>query len=115
MNVLVVGGAGYIGSHAVAALLDEGHRVTVFDNLSRGHWAAVPDGLLVRGDLNDRGLLEETLKGQQIDVVMHFAAFAEVGESVKDPAIYYQNNIVATLSLLEAMRATGVKRFVFSS
>lgn len=115
MNVLVVGGAGYIGSHAVAALLDQGHRVTVFDNLSRGHAASVPQGLLVRGDLNDRQLLEKTLREHETDVVMHFAAFAEVGESVKNPAIYYQNNIVATLSLLEAMRATDVKRFVFSS
>jgi UDP-glucose 4-epimerase len=115
MNVLVVGGAGYIGSHAVAKLIAEGHKVVVFDNLSRGHAEAVPAGTLVQGDLNDSALVEKTLRDNAIDVVMHFAAFAEVGESVKDPASYYQNNVVAALSLLEAMRRADVKRLVFSS
>ncbi len=115
MNVLVVGGAGYIGSHAVLKLIVEGHKVVVFDNLSRGHAEAVPAGSLVQGDLNDSALVEKTLRDNAIDVVMHFAAFAEVGESVKDPASYYQNNVVAALSLLEAMRRADVKRFVFSS
>jgi len=115
MNVLVVGGAGYIGSHAVARLIGEGHHVVVFDNLSRGHVAAVPEGTLVVGDLNDSALVETTLRDNSIDVVMHFAAFAEVGESVKDPASYYQNNVVAALSLLEAMRRAEVKKIVFSS
>ncbi|TWU15153.1 UDP-glucose 4-epimerase GalE [Allorhodopirellula heiligendammensis] len=115
MNVLVVGGAGYIGSHAVARLIAAGHKVVVLDNLSRGHAAAVPDGALIRGDLNDTDFVENTLRDHSIDVVMHFAAFAEVGESVKDPAAYYQNNVVAALSLLEAMRRADVKKIVFSS
>ncbi len=115
MNVLVVGGAGYIGSHAVARLITEGHKVVVLDNLSRGHAAAVPAETLVRGDLSDTDFVEKTLRDNAIDVVMHFAAFAEVGESVKDPASYYQNNVVAALSLLEAMRRADVKRIVFSS
>tara|TARA_A100001391_G_scaffold138492_1_gene96859 strand:+ start:138 stop:1121 length:984 start_codon:yes stop_codon:yes gene_type:complete len=115
MNVLVVGGAGYIGSHAVARLIAAGHKVVVLDNLSRGHAAAVPDGALIRGDLNDTDFVENTLRDNSIDVVMHFAAFAEVGESVKDPAAYYQNNVVAALSLLEAMRRADVKKIVFSS
>ncbi|MEM6981232.1 MAG: NAD-dependent epimerase/dehydratase family protein, partial [Planctomycetota bacterium] len=98
MNVFVVGGAGYIGSHAVAALRDAGHTVWVYDNLSRGHAAAVPDGTLIEGDLHDRAKLERVLQEKQIDAVMHFAAFAEVGESVRDPAVFYQNNVVAALS-----------------
>ncbi|MEM8913999.1 MAG: UDP-glucose 4-epimerase GalE, partial [Planctomycetota bacterium] len=115
MNVFVVGGAGYIGSHAVAALQKQGHTVRVYDNLSRGHADAVPAGCFIEGDLHDRVKLEQALREEDIDAVMHFAAFAEVGESVKDPAIYYQNNVVATLSLLEAMRAAEVNRLVFSS
>ncbi|MFG0255464.1 MAG: UDP-glucose 4-epimerase GalE [Rhodopirellula sp. JB053] len=115
MNVLVVGGAGYIGSHAVARLLAEGHRVVVFDNLSRGHAESVPAETFVKGDLTDSALVEKTLRENDIDVVMHFAAFAEVGESVREPAIYYQNNVVATLALLEAMRQADVKKIVFSS
>lgn len=115
MNVLVVGGAGYIGSHAVAQLIAADHKVVVLDNLSRGHAAAVPAELLVQGDLIDTELVEKTLRENAIDVVMHFAAFAEVGESVKDPASYYQNNVVAALSLLEAMRRADVKKIVFSS
>ncbi|MCM2373506.1 UDP-glucose 4-epimerase GalE [Aporhodopirellula aestuarii] len=115
MNVLVVGGAGYIGSHAVARLIAEGHHVCVFDNLSRGHAASVPVETFIEGDLMDSALVEKTLRAKKIDVVMHFAAFAEVGESVREPAAYYQNNVVATLSLLEAMRRADVKKFVFSS
>lgn len=115
MNVLVVGGAGYIGSHAVRALLDAGHEVRVFDNLSRGHRHAVPDGLLIEGELTDGPLLQQVLAEYQIEAVMHFAAFALVNESVHDPSIYYQNNVVAALSLMEAMRQVGVKKFVFSS
>lgn len=115
MNVLVVGGAGYIGSHAVRSLLDAGHQVHVFDNLSRGHRAAVPDGLLVEGELTDEILLKQVLQEYRIEAVMHFAAFALVNESIEDPAIYYENNVVATLSLLKAMQETGVNKLVFSS
>ena len=115
MNVLVVGGAGYIGSHAVRLLLDANHQVTVYDNLSRGHAAAVPSGLLVEGDLADREKLVRTLRDKEIDAVMHFAAFALVNESVNDPALYYRNNVIAALELLDAMREADVKQIVFSS
>ncbi|MEO1527378.1 MAG: UDP-glucose 4-epimerase GalE [Planctomycetota bacterium] len=115
MNVLVVGGAGYIGSHAVRLLLDAGHGVTVYDNLSRGHRAAVPEGLLVEGELADRQRLVQTLREREIDAVMHFAAFALVNESVNDPALYYRNNVVAAVELLDAMREADVKQIVFSS
>ncbi|MEM9827552.1 MAG: UDP-glucose 4-epimerase GalE [Planctomycetota bacterium] len=115
MHVLVVGGAGYIGSHAVRKLLSAGHQVTVFDNLSRGHAAAVPDGLLVQGDLNDAADLDRVFSGRSIDAVMHFAAFALVNESVNDPSLYYRNNVVAAIELLDAMRRHDVKRIVFSS
>ena len=115
MNVLVVGGAGYIGSHAVLKLTDAGHHVLVYDNLSRGHREAVPDGLLIEGELTDTATLTRVLTEHGIEAVMHFAAFALVNESVNDPSLYYQNNVVATLSLLEAMRLADVKKFVFSS
>jgi len=115
MNVLVVGGAGYIGSHAVRKLKDAGHHVLVYDNLSRGHREAVPDGLLIEGELTDTATLTRVLTEHGIEAVMHFAAFALVNESVNDPSLYYQNNVVATLSLLEAMRQADVKKFVFSS
>ena len=115
MNVLVVGGAGYIGSHAVRKLTDAGHHVLVYDNLSRGHREAVPDGLLIEGELTDTATLTRVLTEHGIEAVMHFAAFALVNESVNDPSLYYQNNVVATLSLLEAMRQADVKKFVFSS
>lgn len=115
MNVLVVGGAGYIGSHAVRKLTDAGHHVLVYDNLSRGHREAVPDGLLIEGELTDTATLTRVLTEHGIEAVMHFAAFALVNESVNDPSLYYQNNVVATLSLLEAMRLADVKKFVFSS
>jgi UDP-glucose-4-epimerase GalE len=115
MNVLVTGGAGYVGSHAAKLLAREGHEVWVYDNLVFGHRAAVAPGRLIEGDLLDRTKLETVLRQRQIDAVMHFAAFAYVGESVTDPAKYYQNNVVGTLSLLEAMRSAGVWRTVFSS
>ncbi len=115
MRILVTGGAGYIGSHAVRWLAREGHEVWVYDNLCAGHRQAVPEGRLVVGELMDRPRLVETLSAHQIEAVMHFAAFAAVGESVADPAKYYQNNVVASLNLLEAMRATGVNKMVFSS
>ena len=115
MNVLVVGGAGYIGSHAVRLLIDAGHSVWVYDNLSRGHRQAVPEGLLIEGDVADRAKLAATMKERQIDAVMHFAALALVNESVNDPSLYYRNNVVAALELLEAMRDADVKKIVFSS
>ena len=115
MNVLVVGGAGYIGSHTVRLLKQSGHQVVVLDNLSTGFQAAIADTELVVGDMRDRQLVESALQKYSIDAVMHFAAFALVGESVTEPAKYYQNNVIGTLELLEAMRACDVKRIVFSS
>lgn len=115
MNVLVVGGAGYIGSHAVGLLIAAGHSVWVYDNLSRGHRAAVPDGLLIEGELADRAELVAVMRAKKIDAVMHFAAFALVGESVHDPSLYYRNNVIAALELLDAMREAGVRQIVFSS
>jgi UDP-glucose-4-epimerase GalE len=117
MNVLVAGGAGYIGSHTVKRLLGAGHTVVVYDDLSRGHQAAV-DILkvpLVKADLNDKPVLLKALRDHQIDAVMHFAAFAYVGESVERPLMYYHNNVATTISVLETMKEAGVDRFVFSS
>lgn len=115
MNVLVVGGAGYIGSHMVRILAQEGHQPIVLDNLCDGHRDSVADHKLIVGELSDGKLLDEILAGEKIDAVMHFAAFAKVGESVQDPAKYYVNNVVATIELLEAMRRHQVHKFVFSS
>ena len=115
MNILVTGGAGYIGSHAVRLLEQAGHDVWIYDNLLLGHRGAVAADRLIVGDLHDRALLINVLKEKWIDAVMHFAAFALVGESVSDPAKYYHNNVVASLSLLDAMRAVGVRKMVFSS
>ena len=115
MNILVTGGAGYVGSHAARLLDRAGHQVWIYDNLVQGHRGAALPKRLIEGELANRQLLESTLSEKGIEAVMHFAAFALVGESVADPAKYYQNNVVASLSLLEAMRATGVKKMVFSS
>ncbi|WP_165250871.1 UDP-glucose 4-epimerase GalE [Paludisphaera soli] len=115
MNVLVSGGAGYVGSHAARMLSRAGHEVWAYDNLVFGHRGAVAPGRLIEGDLLDRGKVVATLREKQIDAVMHFAAFAYVGESVTDPAKYYRNNVVGTLSLMDAMREAGVWRIVFSS
>jgi len=115
MNILVTGGAGYVGSHAARLLDRSGHDIWIYDNLSEGHRGAVRDGRLIQGELEDRPALETVLANKQIDAVMHFAAAAYVGESVLDPAKYYRNNIAGTCSLLEAMLAANVKRIVFSS
>lgn len=116
MNILVVGGAGYIGSHTVRQLRVAGHRPVVLDNLVYGHRQAVdPEVPLHVADLGDVGAVAALLRAEQIDAVMHFAAFAYVGESMADPLKYYDNNVARTLRLLEAMRLTGVERFVFSS
>lgn len=116
MNVLVVGGAGYIGSHCVRQLLAAGHRPVVLDNLVFGHRGAIAAGVpLYTADLGDEAAVGEILKREEIEAVMHFAAFAYVGESVNDPLKYYFNNVVATLGLLRVMLKHGVKKFVFSS
>lgn len=117
-TILVTGGAGYIGSHAVLALQQAGYRVIVLDNLVYGHRDIAETVLnveLIEGDTNDRPLLDKLFATHNISAVMHFAAYAYVGESVTDPAKYYQNNFVGTLTLLEAMLAANVKHFVFSS
>lgn len=116
MNVLVVGGAGYIGSHCVRQLLAAGHRPVVLDNLVFGHRVAIAAGVpLYTADLGDEAAVGEILKREEIEAVMHFAAFAYVGESVNDPLKYYFNNVVATLGLLRVMLKQRVKKFVFSS
>lgn len=116
MNVLVVGGAGYIGSHCVRQLIAAGHRPVVLDNFVYGHRGALAPGVkLYEADLGDEAAVGRILRAEQIEIVMHFAAFCYVGESVTDPLKYYFNNVVATLHLLRAMLAAGVKKFVFSS
>jgi UDP-glucose 4-epimerase len=115
MRILVTGGAGYIGSHAVRLFLARGHDVRVYDNLSMGHRASVPADRLTVADLAEVHRLDQVLVEHRIEAVVHFAAFAYVGESVTNPAKYYQNNLVNTLTLLDASRRHGVKRFVFSS
>ncbi len=115
-RVVVTGGAGYIGSHAVRALVDAGHAVAVLDDLSAGHEESVPKGVpLVRAAIHDIDTVRRLLADHRADAVMHFAAWLAVGESVQKPIDYYQNNVVGTLGVLEAMRAESVKRFVFSS
>lgn len=115
MSVLVIGGAGYIGSHAVAALLARGDDVVVLDNLYQGHKAAVLGGKLIVGDIRDSAVLDEVFQNHQIDSVIHFAANSLVGESMTDPGKYYNNNVYGTLCLLEKMKTYNVKRIVFSS
>ena len=115
MKVLVVGGAGYIGSHMVNALSKKDCKVVVLDDLSGGHRDAVRNADLVVGSLAERERLDRLLGAHKFDAVMHFASFIEVGRSVLDPAAYYRNNLVNTLNLLEAMMANDVRRFVFSS
>jgi UDP-glucose 4-epimerase len=115
MKVLVAGGAGYIGSQVTLDLARNGHQPVVFDNLSKGHRAAVKAGRLVEGDLNDFELIKKVLVEEKIDAVVHLAAFSLVGESVQDPGKYFQNNIINGITLLDAMRAGGVKYFVLSS
>src|SRR5215510_11354711 len=115
MTVLVTGGAGYIGSHAVKLLVQRGYQTVVYDNLIYGHREAALWGDFVEGDLHDTAQLVQVLKEHHITDVMHFAAFAYVGESVQDPLKYYANNVAWTLSLLQAMRTVGVQHLIFSS
>src|SRR5712664_2267730 len=116
MNVLITGGAGYIGSVITEELLNDGHESVVFDSLYKGHRAAVDArAKFVQGDLFDRELLASTLRDNKIEAVIHMAADSLVGESVEQPAKYYRNNVVGGLSLLDAMRDCGVRKLVFSS
>jgi UDP-glucose-4-epimerase GalE len=114
-RVLVTGGAGYVGSHAAKALARAGHRVVVFDNLVAGHRQAVRYGELVEGDVTDVAALVRAIRQHEITAVLHFAAFLDVGASVRDPIGYYRNNVGGALSVLEAMAATSVSHLVFSS
>jgi UDP-glucose 4-epimerase len=115
VKVLVVGGAGYIGSHMVQMLLERGHAVVVMDNLSSGYRDAVLGGDFVQADLGDQAALDGLFERHRLDAVMHFASFIQVGESVREPAKYYRNNYVNTLNLLEAMIRHRVGNFIFSS
>jgi len=115
VKVLITGGAGYIGSHSSKLLARAGYEPVVLDNLSRGHREAVRYGALVEGDLANRNELDRVFREHCIEAVMHFAAFAYVGESMEQPGLYFQNNVVNSLNLLEAMRAHGVRHMVFSS
>jgi UDP-glucose-4-epimerase GalE len=115
MRVLVTGGAGYVGSHSAKLLAESGHHVVIVDNMAEGHRPAAGEIPLVVADLLDRESIVAALRDNKIEAVMHFAAFAYVGVSVREPAKYYQNNIVGSLALLDSMRAAGVNRIVFSS
>lgn len=116
MRVLVVGGAGYVGSTSVETLVDAGHRVVVYDNLSTGHRAAVIDGAeLITGDIHDRARLRRLLVEQRIDAVLHCAARSLVGESMVEPGLYYDTNVAGGVALLEAMKRARVTRLVYSS
>jgi len=116
MNIFITGGAGYIGSTAAETLLQAGHRVTVYDSLITGHRAAVRAGAeFIHADLADAAALRAALTAQPYDAVMHFAAFIEAGESMKDPGKYFRNNLSHSLQLIELAVQTGVKRFVLSS
>jgi UDP-glucose 4-epimerase len=117
MNILVAGGAGYIGSHTVRQLKNAGHTPVIYDNGSRGHpqVASILNVPIVKAELDDKATLTATLKQHKIDAVMHFAAYAYVGESVHEPLMYYHNNVATTVTVLEAMADAGVNKFVFSS
>lgn len=115
MNVLVTGGAGYIGSHTVRRLTKMGENVIVYDNLIKGHRGAVKAGEFVKGDIFDSELLKTTIEKYNIESVVHFAAYSLVGESMEKPSMYYHNNVKGTLNLLDTMMEAGVKKLVFSS
>ncbi|MBU4503274.1 MAG: UDP-glucose 4-epimerase GalE [Proteobacteria bacterium] len=113
--ILVIGGAGYIGSHMVKELISHGREVVILDNLTTGHRESVPDGEFIKGDLGDENLLQRIFKTYPIHTVMHFAAFSLVGESVQFPLKYFENNVSKTITLLKVMLEHGIKRFIFSS
>ena len=115
LNILVVGGCGYIGTHMIKALIASGHRPITLDNLSTGHRDLLPGGDFIEGAIENTALLDKIFLSRRIDVVMHFAAFIEVGESVQDPLKYYGNNFSGTANLLNAMIRHDIERFVFSS
>src|SRR5689334_19564095 len=116
MGVLVTGGAGYIGSVAVEDLTKRGEEVVVLDNLVYGHREAVaPSAPFYQGSIGDKALVARILSEHKVDACMHYSAYAYVGESVEQPAKYYENNFVETLHLLDALREAGVNRFIFSS
>ena len=115
MTILVVGGAGYIGSHIVRALKHRNRKVTVFDNLEKGHRMAIPDVPLFEGDLRNKENVREVFEKYRINAVMHFSAYSIVGESMTMPELYYENNLLGTLNLLTTMQNFGVKHFIFSS
>jgi len=115
MAVLIVGGAGYIGSHIVRALRTKGTDVVVFDNLEKGHREAIADVPLYRGDLRNKQDVHAVFKQYGISAVMHFSAYSLVGESMEKPALYYENNLYGTLNLITAMKDAGIRHFIFSS
>ena len=116
MRILVTGGAGYVGGTVAELLLQKGHEVTIYDNLCHGHRSMVPaEAEFIEGELADRSKLEQIFSSKKFDGVMHFAALIEAGESMKKPELYFRNNSASTLTLFEAMLATGVNRLVFSS
>jgi UDP-glucose 4-epimerase len=115
MNVLVTGGAGYIGSHFVKMLHNMGENAVVYDNLVKGHRDAIKCDVFIKGDIFDSELLEDTIKRYSIDSVVHFAAYSLVGESMEKPQMYYHNNVVGTLNLLDVLLKLNVKKLVFSS
>lgn len=115
MSILICGGAGYIGSHMVAELLEQGKEVVVLDNLEKGHKDALLGGKLYVGDLRDRTILDKVFKENKIEAVIDFAAYSLVGESMEEPLKYFNNNVYGTINLLEAMKENGVKYIVFSS
>jgi UDP-glucose-4-epimerase GalE len=115
VHILVTGGAGYIGSHTAKSLAQAGYQPVVVDNLGRGHREAVKWGPLIEADIADRAAIERVFADYRIEAVFHFAAFAYVGESMSAPDLYFRNNVAGTLNLLDAMRARGVQRIIFSS
>lgn len=115
LNILIIGGCGYIGTHMVKALRAAGHQPITLDNLSTGHRELLPGGDFVKGDIQDAVLLDNVFTTYAVDAVMHFAALIEVGESVQQPLKYYRNNVAATANLLEAMVHHGIDKFIFSS
>lgn len=116
MHLFVSGGAGYVGSHVAAELLADGHQVTIYDNLSQGHWDAIPEGArFVHGDLADRAALEAALAEERLDGILHFASHTLVGESMSHPFLYLRDNVVNGLNLLELGLRQGIRRFVLSS